>query len=79
MCVLHVKVWEFHTTHPAFIPEVKLQTSYTDRRISAVFSTYNLFMAWRWEKVPGTKWEILLLCKNLCDKKKNFDQSHRPV
>lgn len=28
-------------------------------------STYSRFMAWRWEKVPGTSWVILLLCKNL--------------
>lgn len=40
------------------------------------FSTYNLFMASRWEKVPGTKWEILLLCKNLCDDKKKKAVTH---
>lgn len=31
-------------------------------------STYNRFMAWRWEKVPGTSWVILLLCKNLAER-----------
>lgn len=42
------------------------------------FSTYSRFMVWRCEKVPGTRWVILLLCRKLNEKQEEMISHHSP-
>lgn len=43
-----------------------------------VFFTYSRFMVWRCEKVPGTRWVILLLCRKLNEKQEEMISHHSP-